>query len=139
MGASNPEGTEAITCVLVDDHPSMLDALVALLEADGIAVVDRARTGADALALGLEGSTVLVADARLGDISGFDLAREILRVDPSRGVVLYGGSITAVGARSALDAGVRGIVLTDSLPTGLSAAIRTVSAGGTYVDARLAG
>jgi DNA-binding NarL/FixJ family response regulator len=138
-GGSNIETSAAISCVLVDDHPSMLDALASLLESDGISVVGRALTGADAVALAREGSMVIATDARLGDMSGVDLAREILGVDPARGVVLYGGSITAAGACAALDAGVRGVVLMDALPNSLSAAIRAVSAGGTFVDPRLAG
>jgi DNA-binding NarL/FixJ family response regulator len=134
MGSSSSERPGEVTCVLVDDHPSMLNALASLLESDGIAVVGRASTGAEAVALALQGSMVIVADARLADTSGLELAREILGVDPARGIVLYGGSITAVGVRAALDAGVRGIVFADSLLTSLSVAVRTVAAGGTHVD-----
>jgi len=134
MGGARPDRIE---CLIVDDHPSVLDALEDLLEAEGIVVLGRALTGADALASAPDHATVVVTDLRLPDISGLDVARELIRVQPGRPVVLYSATIGATGAAAAREIGVRGVVLKDSLPRELPAAIRVVAAGGTYLDPRL--
>lgn len=134
MGGGEPDGIE---CLLVDDHLSVLDALQDLLEAEGIVVVGRALTGAEALAFAPEHATVVVTDLRLPDISGMEVARELLRMQPGRAVVLYSATIGAVGAAAAVAIGVRGVVLKESVSRELPVAIRTVAGGGTYLDPRL--
>lgn len=127
----------AITCLLVDDHPAVLDAIEELLLADGILVAGRARTGAEALVFDLDDVTVVVTDVRLPDVTGLDVARELLRRQPHRLVILYTATITSAGASAALRAGVRGVVLKDSVPRELPAAIREVAGGGTHLDPRI--
>jgi two-component system nitrate/nitrite response regulator NarL len=127
-----------ITCVLVDDHPAVLSAIVELLAADGIVVAACASTGAEAIPVVRGADAVVVTDFRLSDMTGLDLAREILRTDPRRGVVLYTATITAIGIAEARAIGVRAIVLKDSLAAELSSAIRAVAAGGSYIGARIA-
>ena len=67
-----------IRCVIVDDNQAFLAAARALLEREGIAVVGVATTSAYALRLEeqLRPDVVLV-DIRLGDESGFELARRL--------------------------------------------------------------
>jgi two-component system nitrate/nitrite response regulator NarL len=64
-------------CLLVDDSAHFLQAARALLEREGL-VVDIASTGTEALqhAAAFQPDVVLV-DVRLGDESGFDLARRL--------------------------------------------------------------
>jgi DNA-binding NarL/FixJ family response regulator len=67
-----------IRCLIVDDNQRFLDAARLLLEREGIAVVGVATTSTDALRL--EGELrpdVVLVDIRLGDESGFDLARRL--------------------------------------------------------------
>ena len=67
-----------IRCLIVDDNQPFLDAARLLLEREGVAVVGVTTTSAEALRLeeGLRPDVVLV-DIRLGDDSGFDLARRL--------------------------------------------------------------
>jgi DNA-binding NarL/FixJ family response regulator len=74
-------GTAAATdirCLIVDDNRPFLAAARLLLEREGVAVVGVATTSAEALRLEdqLRPNVVLV-DIRLGDESGFDLARRL--------------------------------------------------------------
>jgi DNA-binding NarL/FixJ family response regulator len=67
-----------IRCLIVDDNQPFLDAARLLLEREGMPVVGVATTSADALRLEeqLRPNVVLV-DIRLGDESGFELARRL--------------------------------------------------------------
>ena len=67
-----------IRCLIVDDNQPFLDAARLLLEREGVAVVGVATTSAEALRLEeqLRPDVVLV-DIRLGDESGFNLARRL--------------------------------------------------------------
>jgi DNA-binding NarL/FixJ family response regulator len=67
-----------LRCLIVDDNQPFLDAARLLLEREGMAVVGVATSSAEALRLAeqLRPDVVLV-DIRLGDESGFDLARRL--------------------------------------------------------------
>ncbi len=132
--------TNAITCLVADDHPAMIEAVCDVLEEHGMEVVARATDGEDALAK-LEAARPAVAliDIRMPRLSGMDVAREAQRVAPETAVVIY----TAFGERSllteALDAGVRGFVLKEAPLSELVRAIELVAQGRSYVDPGLAG
>ena len=67
-----------LRCLIVDDSHQFLGAARLLLEREGVAVVGIATTSADALRL--EGELrpdVVLVDIRLGDESGFELARRL--------------------------------------------------------------
>jgi DNA-binding NarL/FixJ family response regulator len=67
-----------IRCLIVDDNRPFLDAARLLLEREGVAVVGVATTSAEALRLEEElRPDVVLVDIRLGDESGFDLARRL--------------------------------------------------------------
>jgi CheY-like chemotaxis protein len=73
----NADGVH-IRCLIVDDNQPFLDAARLLLERQGLAVVGVATTSADALRLEDElRPDVLLVDIRLGDESGFELARRL--------------------------------------------------------------
>src|SRR6266566_7789479 len=77
-GAGTAAATKPIRCLIVDDNPPFLDAARLLLERQGIAVVGVATTSAEALRLEEElRPDVVLVDIRLGDESGFDLARRL--------------------------------------------------------------
>ena len=81
MRAGAPRGDAdrvQIRCLIVDDNQPFLDAARLLLEREGLAVVGTATTIAQALRL--EGELrpeVVLVDIRLGEESGFDLARQL--------------------------------------------------------------
>jgi DNA-binding NarL/FixJ family response regulator len=67
-----------IRCLIVDDNRPFLAAARLLLEREGVAVVGVATTSAEALRLEAElRPDVVPVDIRLGDESGFDLARRL--------------------------------------------------------------
>lgn len=68
----------ALSCLIVDDNASFLDAARVLLEREGLNVVGTSSTAGEALAQAkeLEPDVVLV-DVVLGDENGFDLARRL--------------------------------------------------------------
>jgi CheY-like chemotaxis protein len=67
-----------LTCLIVDDNASFLEAATSLLERDGIRVVGVASTIADALQQAGElQPDVILVDIMLGDESGMDLDRRL--------------------------------------------------------------
>jgi DNA-binding NarL/FixJ family response regulator len=67
-----------IRCLIVDDNQPFLDAARLLLEREGVVVVGVATTSAEALQLDEElRPDVALVDIRLGQESGFDLARRL--------------------------------------------------------------
>ena len=126
----------AITCVLADDHPPILDAVARFLGASGIEVVATARDGDAALAaVAVHSPTVCVADVRMPRIDGLELARRVGRETP---VLLYSGAADAALVSDALDAGARGFALKDAPLEDIVRAIATVARGDIYVDPVLA-
>ena len=125
---------------MADDHPALLTAVTDVLAEVGVDVVGTARDGREALdkIMAMQPRIALV-DVRMPRLSGVEVARELSRVAPDVGVILY----TAYGDRAllteALDAGARGVVLKEAPLADLARAVRTVADGGTYVDPVLAG
>jgi CheY-like chemotaxis protein len=67
-----------IRCLIVDDNQRFLDAARLLLEREGLTVAGVATTSDEALRLAEElRPDVVLVDIRLGDESGFDLARRL--------------------------------------------------------------
>jgi two-component system nitrate/nitrite response regulator NarL len=127
----------ALTCVVADDHPAVLDSLSRVIEGHGIAVVARVRDGEDAIeAIDEHRPDVAVIDLRMPGLSGMAVAR---RVSDRTGVILYTGYSDGALVAEALEAGVRGFVLKEAPLGDVARAIRTVCGGGIYVDPVLAG
>jgi DNA-binding NarL/FixJ family response regulator len=129
-----------VTCLVADDHPALVEAVVAVLEDHDMVVVDRARDGQEALSkLEARRPRVALVDLRMPRLSGIEVTRKAARSTPETSVILY----TAHGERSllmeALDAGARGFVLKEAPLADLVRAVKTVAAGGTYVDPVLVG
>jgi DNA-binding NarL/FixJ family response regulator len=72
------EPVNQLRCVIVDDDASFLEAAQILLESDGVTVTGTASSCADALVRvdALQPDVVLI-DIRLGEESGFDVARRL--------------------------------------------------------------
>ena len=115
------ELAEAIRCVIVDDHPPIVDVIARVLESHGIRVVATAGNGIDALeAFRREEPAIALVDVRMPVLSGIEVARRALLLE-------------------AIDLGVRGFVLKEAPLVDLVRAVETVARGGTYVDPVLAG
>ena len=130
----------AITCIVADDHPAMVEAVCDVLTEHGVEIVGRARDGDEALSkIELRQPDAALVDLRMPRLNGIELTRRVAVTSPRTAVILY----TAYGERAllteALDAGARGFVLKEAPLADLVRAIEIVAGGGTYVDPVLAG
>jgi len=131
---------EAITCVVADDHPAVLEAVAEFLAHAGIDVVARATDGEEALEqIELRQPQVALIDVRMPKLGGIELTRRAQRSTPATAVLLYTGYGDRALLTEALDAGVRGFVLKEAPMDDLVRAVKSVASGGTYVDPVLAG
>jgi DNA-binding NarL/FixJ family response regulator len=124
--------------VLIEDHQALREGLELLLDRAGIEVLGTAGTAHEGRELveRLEPDVSLV-DIRLGEESGIELTAQLIDADPERRIVLYTGSSEIELLISGLDSGARGYALKDGTQSELTAALKTVAEGGTYVDPRL--
>jgi DNA-binding NarL/FixJ family response regulator len=94
-----------LRCLLVDDSDAFLEAASVLLEREGLTVVGRASSIAEALrqARALRPDVILV-DIGLGDESGFDLAQLLARdghgVQGGQGVQGVDADVILISARA---------------------------------------
>ena len=131
--------TPSFTCAVVDDHPALVEAIVAALEEHDVQVVGRAADGESGLALIRElRPRVAIVDVRMPRLSGVEVAREVARTVPETGVALYTGYGDRALLVEALDAGARGFILKEAPLDDLIRALRAVEGGGTYIDPVLA-
>jgi DNA-binding NarL/FixJ family response regulator len=129
-----------ISCVVADDHPAVLEAISEYLALSGIEVLGRAADGEQALALIVERKPkVALVDVRMPRLGGVELVRRARRAARSTSVLLYTGYGDSALLTEALDAGVGGFVLKEAPLEELVRAVRSVAAGGVYVDPVLAG
>jgi DNA-binding NarL/FixJ family response regulator len=132
--------TPSFTCVVVDDHPALVEAIARVLEQHGLEVLGRAGSGEEGLELVRRyRPRVAIVDIRMPGMSGIELAREASRTVAETAVVLYTGYGDRALVIEALDAGARGFVLKEAPLDDLVRAVRSAAAGGTYVDPVLAG
>jgi DNA-binding NarL/FixJ family response regulator len=123
------------TCLVADDHPSVLRTVTELLRAWGWTIVASSATGTDALEkLGELKPAIAVLDLQLPGMSGLDIVRSAQKSAPTTAVVIYSGKNDSATVREALDAGVRAFVVKEAPLEGLQRALETVAAGGRYVD-----
>ena len=78
-----------LSCLIVDDNASFLQAARRLLERQGLTVAGVASNGAQALEMTERlRPDVVVVDVVLGEESGFDVARRLAPVDRRRPAVI---------------------------------------------------
>jgi DNA-binding NarL/FixJ family response regulator len=131
-------GPDAVSLVLVEDHLALREGLELLLTREGCKVVGSVGDPQEAAEIIAESTPdVAIIDIRLPGESGIGLTRRLLRDRPDLGVVLYTGHSDVQLLYEGLDSGARGYALKDGPPEELLEAIRSIAAGGTYVDPRL--
>ena len=134
------ERPAAVTCVVADDHPAVLEAVAEYLADGGIEIVGRAQDAEEALEkIAARKPKVALVDARMPRLGGVELARRASRSAPDTAILLYTGYGDRAMLTEALDAGVQGFVLKEAPMDDLLRAVRSVAEGTTYVDPVLAG
>jgi DNA-binding NarL/FixJ family response regulator len=128
------------TCVVADDHPSVLRTLTELLRAWDWTIVASVQDGSEALRKIEEAKPgMALLDVNLPGTPGLEVARKAKRISPATAVVFYSGSNDAAVVREALDVGAKGFVVKEAPLEGLKRAVETVAAGGSYVDPVVSG
>ncbi len=132
IGAAGSDAADAgIRVVVVDDHPVFRIGIVALLETlAGVTVVASATTADEAVEVVLrELPDVVLMDLDLGDGSGVDATRRILRERPEIGVLV----LTMLGDDESVFAsvrsGARGYLLKTASPGEVERALHAVAGG----------
>ncbi|HWH05758.1 MAG TPA: response regulator transcription factor [Gaiellaceae bacterium] len=127
------------TCVIADDHPSVLESVSRFLDARGFRIVGSGRNGEEAVALiESERPELALLDLRMPVLGGTAAIRRVARTTPQTAAVAYSGFADGALLTEALDAGARGFVLKDAPLDALVRALQTVQGGGTYIDPSLA-
>ena len=127
-----------ISVLLVDDHPLLIQGLIALLAGQsGISVVGEASDGRAAVELAQRlKPTVVVMDFIMPEMDGIQATRAIMESCPGTriiGLTTVGGGRTV---RDGFDAGMHAYLPKIAAADELVAAIRAVAAGETYVSPR---
>jgi DNA-binding NarL/FixJ family response regulator len=128
-----------LTCLVVDDHPAVVDAVSRYLDHNGIDVIGHAREGDEALAK-IEHShpDVALIDLNMPGLDGVEVIRRAKRSSPDTASVVYTGHADTPTVDEALDAGARGLVLKAAPLPDLVRALEVVASGSVYIDAVLA-
>lgn len=128
-----------IRVCLVDDHPAFRAGLRALLEAEDVAVVGEAASGADAVALAREHAPdVVLMDLAMPEVDGVEATRRMTAELPEVPVVVLTSFSDRPRIVDALDAGAVGYLLKDADPDDLVRGVRAAAAGQAPLDPRAA-
>jgi len=131
--SSNP------TCVVADDHPALLGAVVSYLDASGFDVIGTAQDGARACSVIQElQPDVALVDFRMPRVSGAALVAQLREESPQVRLLVYTADAEENDVTAILSAGASGIILKESPLIDLIRALNSALAGGTYIDPGLA-
>jgi DNA-binding NarL/FixJ family response regulator len=126
-------------CIVADDHPALVTAVVDLLSENGYDVVSTAGNGDAALAAATELEPELaLVDYHMPRLSGGELVRQLREACPGLRVAVYTAEADARVVTEVLDAGAEAVVLKESPLGDLVRALDSILAGRPYVDAALA-
>ena len=118
--------------VLVDDHPVFRIGMAALLDSlPGIRVTGQAASAAQARELlgGPVEVDVVLMDLDLGDGSGIDLTRDVVRERPRTAVLVVTMHEDDDAVVASVRAGARGYLVKSAPPDAVERAVRAVAAG----------
>jgi len=125
---------------MVDDHPMVLEGILACLnEYEDLDVVAALSSAEALLECWDETHTdVVLMDMNLPGLSGFEATAELISKSPDAKILIFSMLQNGEYARRAVQSGARGYVLKDAMPDELVLALRTVAKGGTYFSNQIA-
>jgi DNA-binding NarL/FixJ family response regulator len=129
-----------IRVLVVDDHPIVRQGLVSVLgDEEDLEVVGEARSGREAVALAprLQPDVVLL-DLEMPDVDGIEAIPQLLAARPGLEVLVFTAYDTDERVLGAVRAGARGYLLKGASADEIARGIRTVHAGGSYLEPRVA-
>jgi len=122
--------------MIVDDHAMIRSGLKALC---GDAEILEADNGAAALALiKAEKPQLIVLDLNMPGLSGLELLRQMLEVQPAARILVFSMHGDPIYADRALGLGAKGYVSKNAAPEELRLAIQRVAGGLTYIEGEIA-
>jgi DNA-binding NarL/FixJ family response regulator len=129
-----------IRVLIVDDHPIFRDGLAGLLATlPEVEVAATAGTAEEALAaLTRTSPDVVLMDINLPGTSGVEATRRVSQIAPATAVLVISMVDDDDSVFAALTAGARGYVLKGASAAEITAALRTVAAGGAVFGAGIA-
>jgi DNA-binding NarL/FixJ family response regulator len=129
-----------IRLVVVDDHPIVRQGLIASLEDEAdFEVVGAAGSVAEGLALvGRARPDVVLLDLELPDGGGVEAIPRLAEASPNSRVLVFTAYDTDERVLGAIRAGAAGYLLKGATSPDIAAAIRTVAAGGSALEPRVA-
>lgn len=127
------------TVLIADDHPIVLEGLVALLQGSQHHVVARCTRGDEVMeALQRLEPDILVLDLNMPAPNALDIARALnARAHPAK-IVLLTSDLTDEDIAEAMQLGITGIVLKESASQQLLSCLDTVAAGRQWFDPEVA-
>ncbi len=122
--------------LLVDDHAVVRAGYRTLLEdVQGLEIIGEADNGDTAVKMFIDTAPdIAIMDLSLPGIGGLEAIRRIVQRKHDARILAFSMHEDTVFVEQALQAGARGYVTKSSAPTVLVEAVRTVVAGGMYLD-----
>ena len=121
---------EPIRVAIVDDHPVFRMGMAGLLGSlDDITVVAQAANAAQALAMVPNSADVVLMDLNLGEDSGVETTRELLRRDPGVRVLVVTMREDDESVVACMRVGASGYLLKGASPDEVERAVRAVANG----------
>jgi DNA-binding NarL/FixJ family response regulator len=135
---SDTASTAAISCLIADDHPAVVDSISRYLAASGMTICATASNGDDALRkLERCRPQVAVLDIHMPGVNGAALIEQAKKISPETAAIVYTGDADRGGMTDVLDAGARGFVLKEAPLVDLVRAIEMAADGSMYIDPSL--
>ena len=130
-----------IRIVLADDHPIVLEGVRRLLEQEPDLEIAASCQDGEALLAAVQANRpdIVVLDMRMPGMNGMSVLRRAAEEKLDLRVVLLTAEISDDDTLEAVGYGVRGVVLKDTAPDVLVRCLRTVHAGGQWLEQQLTG
>ena len=125
--------------LVVDDHAIVRSGIRRLLAELPHLELHESENGEDALERVRGGRfDLIILDLNLPGLGGLELLRRLLKASPKATVLVFSLHTEAIYANRAMEAGARGFVSKSAAPEEFIAAVKTILAGGTAIEADIA-
>lgn len=130
---------DEITVLIADDHPVFRRGLNMIIAVEKrLKIVAEAADGAEALeAIKTHEPAVAVLDVNMPALTGFDVVREMQKLDLATEVLFLTMNKDEAMFNTALDLGVKGYLLKESAVDDIAAGIKTVAEGENFISSSL--
>jgi len=131
---------DKITVLLVDDHALVRRGFRRMLEDDEtLTIVGEASNGAEGVKLAMQlKPDVIVMDCQMPVMNGLEATRKIVNANTGAAILMLSMHSEDTLVKQALEAGARGYVLKEAINLDLAGAIKSVAAGQTVLDPKVA-